>query len=177
MFIVQYHFQEHKVWLDSNKWDGVVVTTLWSTIWSDMDPYLRTPTQIQIQNKTSVSYKKSRQGDVACRSVYNKMQKVGLFKGNKPRKKSILANSNASKMLAKKKVEGNERVRLRCDAAERKVLRLAEEEQQRRKHKEVAHARSETILGQMTDAETHRVQDFIQISNTLLCLHIKLVYG
>ena len=132
MLLVQYCRQEDKVWLDSNKRNGVTVTTLWSTIWSDMDPYLCTSTQIQMQKKTSVTYRKGRQGDVAYQTVYSKMQKIGLFKGNKPRKKSIKADSDTNKMLAKEKPEGNERVRLRHDAAERKAAHLAEEGQRRR---------------------------------------------
>ena len=33
------------VWVNSG-WDGAKVTELWSTIWEDMDPFLRTETQI-----------------------------------------------------------------------------------------------------------------------------------
>ena len=65
-------------------------------------------------------------------------------------------------MLAKKKAESIERVRLRCDAAEREALRLGEEEQWRRKREDIAHARSEFILGKMTNTETRWVKDFIQ---------------
>ena len=126
-----------------------------------MEPYLCTSSQNQMQNKTSVTYRKSRRGDVAYQTIYNKIQKTVLFKGNKPCNKSIKANSDANKMLAKKKAEGNERMRLRREAVEREAARLAEEEQRRMRREDIAHACSEAILGQMTDTEMFCVKEFI----------------
>ena len=117
MSIVEYYGRERNAWVDSNKWDGVTVTTLWSEIWAYMDPYLRTATQIKNGSETSVTYQKSRRGEVAFRTVYNKMQQANLFKGNKPRKKSIEANIDAQKMLAEKKAADVERARQRREEA------------------------------------------------------------
>ena len=32
------------VWTDDSKWSGESVTTLWTAIWVDFDPYMRTKT-------------------------------------------------------------------------------------------------------------------------------------
>ena len=73
---------EFNVWLASRKWDGGSITTLWSSIWEKLDPYLRTETRVG----STYSYEKSRRGQIAWRTCYNKMLKNGLFEGNKVRK-------------------------------------------------------------------------------------------
>jgi hypothetical protein len=74
------------VWRGPRDWDGETVTTLWSTIWYRLDPYLRTETEIA--NGDEISYGKSRRGQISWRTCYNKMQLKGLFKGNKVRRKN-----------------------------------------------------------------------------------------
>ena len=37
--------REDKVWVPYSQWDGETVTKLWSKIWCNMEPYLRTKTQ------------------------------------------------------------------------------------------------------------------------------------
>ena len=77
--------QEGKFWVPYIQWGGESVTKLCSTIWCKLDPYLRTKTQ---RDKiSSTTYHKSRQGQIAWRTCYNKMYAEGLFKGNKIRKK------------------------------------------------------------------------------------------
>ena len=72
---------EFNVWLAARQWDGGSITTLWSSIWEKLDPYLRTETRVG----SSYSYEKSRRGQIAWRTCYNKMLKKGLFEGNKVR--------------------------------------------------------------------------------------------
>ena len=77
--------REDNVWRKASEWNGKHVTTLWSTIWPKLDPYLRTETQCNKNDKASKD--KSRKGQMSWRSCYNKMQAQGLFEGNKVRKK------------------------------------------------------------------------------------------
>ena len=68
--------REDKVWVPYSQWDGEKFTKLWSTIWCNLDPYLRTKTQ---RNKnSSTTYHKSRQGQIAWRTCYNKMYAEGF---------------------------------------------------------------------------------------------------
>jgi len=64
------------VWLDRG-WDSASITTLWSTIWPRIEPYLYTETMTAAGD---VSLHKSRTGQLAWKTCYNKMQKRGLFK-------------------------------------------------------------------------------------------------
>ena len=45
--------QEDKVWVPYSQWDGEKVTKLWSTIWCNLDPYLRTKTQRDKNSSTT----------------------------------------------------------------------------------------------------------------------------
>lgn len=73
------------VW--ASEWDGEKITTLWSAIWEDFDPYMRTETKIANDDTNSKSYHKSRKGQVAYSTIYNKLWKEGKLKGNKARKR------------------------------------------------------------------------------------------
>ena len=77
--------QESGVWLsDTSEWNGATVTTLWSTIWGKLDPYLRTES---MSKNGTIELEKSQNGQIAWRTCYNKMSDKGLLEGNKVRKK------------------------------------------------------------------------------------------
>ena len=77
--------REDKVWGPYIQWDVETVTKLWSTIWCNLEPYLRTKTKRD--KNSSTTYHKSRQGQIEWITCCNKMYAEGLFKGNKIRKK------------------------------------------------------------------------------------------
>jgi hypothetical protein len=96
MVIVERFGRERGVWLeDRNNWDGKFVTALWSAIWHDMYPYMNTKTTKVVADQNnpeqvvqSVSYNKSRTGQISVRSVYNKLCAAGMFgEGNRVRKR------------------------------------------------------------------------------------------
>ncbi len=60
------------VWIDACRWTGPDVTRMWSTIWSRLDPFLRTNT---LKKNGEISVEKSRQVQMAWRSCYNKLSK------------------------------------------------------------------------------------------------------
>ena len=99
------------MWVDS--WDGEAVTKLWSAIWEDMDPFMRTETARTKNNVNSTSYHKSRKGQVSCLTIYEKIGKAGLLEGNKQRKRRKTNNvkieqafeSRKAKVVAKKRAE------------------------------------------------------------------------
>ena len=71
--------KKEKFWhSDVKHWTGHRVTVLWSSIWSELHPYLGDKTGNKV---------KSRDGQISWRTCYNKMQVAGLFKGNKVQKK------------------------------------------------------------------------------------------
>ena len=80
------------VWMHDNKWDGAKVTDLWSAVWEDFDPNMRTETKRKVNDKTSKSYHKSRHGQVAYSTIYKKLGKAGLLQGNKVRKRRKTGN-------------------------------------------------------------------------------------
>lgn len=79
----------------NDNWDGKSVTALWSAIWHDMYPYMSTKTTKVLEDPNnpdmlvqSVSYNKSRTGQISVRSVYNKLCGAGMFgEGNRVRKR------------------------------------------------------------------------------------------
>jgi hypothetical protein len=95
MTLVEKFGRERDVWLESSRnWDGKSVTVLWSAIWQDMYPYMRTKTTKEIvdpnnpeQVVQSVSYRKSRSGQISARTVYNKLGEAGVLEGKKARKR------------------------------------------------------------------------------------------
>ena len=95
MTLVEKFGRERNVWLESSRnWDGKSVTVLWSAIWQDMYPYMRTKTTKEIADPNnpeqvvqSVSYRKSRSGQISARTVYNKLGEAGVLEGNKARKR------------------------------------------------------------------------------------------
>ena len=68
------HFARKKgVWLD-NGWTPGAVITMWSTIWHDLEPYLRTVTK---GKNGTLNSEKSRRGQLAWRTFYNKLYENG----------------------------------------------------------------------------------------------------
>ncbi len=75
------------VWGTGCKWDGAMVTTLWADIWEDFVPYTCTKTTMKEDGVDYVSTHKSRSGQVAWRSIYNKLVQGNKLCGNKKRRK------------------------------------------------------------------------------------------
>lgn len=98
----------------TKKWDGGAVTTLWDAVWEDLSPFMSTRTVMctgddntgrminsalstntattvdattDADTDGSIPLHKSRMGQVSWRTIYNKMERQGLFKSNKARKK------------------------------------------------------------------------------------------
>ncbi len=69
---VEHFAQLDDVWIDARRWTGPDVTRMWSTIWSRLDPFLRTNT---LKKNGEISVEKSRQGQMAWRTCYNKLSK------------------------------------------------------------------------------------------------------
>ena len=68
------HFAKlEDVWLDG-KWTAADVTKMWSSIWSRIEPFMRTLTP---RKNGGVTAEKSRQGQIAWRTVYNKLLRHG----------------------------------------------------------------------------------------------------
>jgi hypothetical protein len=78
MKVIRYFGEVRGVWKighGSNIWNGETVTKLWAGIWDDVKPYLFTKTV----KSTCVSYHKSRTGQLAWRTCYDKFKRTGLF--------------------------------------------------------------------------------------------------
>ena len=100
MVVVERFGRERGVWLEDRKnWDGKSVTALWSAIWHDMYPYMSTKTTKVLEDPNnpdmlvqSVSYNKSRTGQISVRSVCNKLCGAGMFgEGNRVRKRQKIS--------------------------------------------------------------------------------------
>ena len=78
---IEYCSWQTNVWLNHG-WTTAIVTTMWSTIWPLVDPYLRTQT-VRKNGKTSED--KIRQVQTSWHTFYNKLIKDG---------KSWLASKN-----------------------------------------------------------------------------------
>ena len=61
------------VWVDG-RWTGPAVVKMWSKIWPRLQPFLRTQTT---RKNGSISVEKSRQGQIAWRTCYNKLTQQG----------------------------------------------------------------------------------------------------
>ena len=70
--------QEDEVWVPYCQWDCETVTELWSTIWCQLYPYLRTKTQRD--KNSSTTYHKSWQGQIAWTTCYKKHMQKGCSK-------------------------------------------------------------------------------------------------
>ena len=75
--------KEKNVWVSHQSWTGAQITALWTRIQENLDPYLRTESEVQSNNARSLD--KSRKGQISWRTCYNNMQKKKLFVGNKAR--------------------------------------------------------------------------------------------
>ena len=83
---VEHFGRARGVWVKYSQWDGANVTDLWSAIWSDFDPYLHTETQRA--RGQPASHHKSRRGQLAWRTCYNKLENSGILKEKKTHKRA-----------------------------------------------------------------------------------------
>ena len=74
MTLVEKVARRENVWLKEKRWEGRHVTKMWSTIWPHLRPYLVTRTKTKDGGETE---KKSRVGQIAWRTCYNKLQAMG----------------------------------------------------------------------------------------------------
>ena len=70
---VEYFARKKGIWRDG-RWTPPLVIEMWSAIWVDIDPYLRTQTR---GKDGIISEEKSRQGQIAWRTCYNKLIRSG----------------------------------------------------------------------------------------------------
>jgi hypothetical protein len=70
---VEYFARKEGVWLEG-RWTSPAVTKMWSTIWPLIEPNLRTLTRCE---NGEISDEKSRQGQIAWRTCYNKLIRHG----------------------------------------------------------------------------------------------------
>jgi hypothetical protein len=70
---VEYFARKEGVWLEG-RWTSPAVTKMWSTIWPLIEPNLRTLTRCE---NGEISDEKSRQGQIAWRTCYNKLLRHG----------------------------------------------------------------------------------------------------
>ena len=71
MGVIERFGRNRSVWHDNAQyWNGARVTTLWTSTWNDLSPYLKGQ-----GNSPEIS----RTGQISFRSVYNNMQERGLF--------------------------------------------------------------------------------------------------
>ena len=70
---VEHFARLEDVWLDG-KWTPADVTKMWSAIWPRIEPFMRTLTPLK---NGGVTDEKSRQGQIAWRTVYNKLFRHG----------------------------------------------------------------------------------------------------
>jgi len=92
MKFVETFGKQRGVWVEGTrvKWDGAFVTTLWDAIWEDFIPYMCTKTTMQKGDGGDgdyISNHKSRTGQAAWRSIYNKLVDANKLCGNKKRRK------------------------------------------------------------------------------------------
>jgi hypothetical protein len=92
MKFVEAFGKQRGVWVEGTggKWDGATVTTLWTSIWKDFIPYMCTKTTMQKGDGGDgdyISNHKSRTGQAAWRSIYNKLVDANKLCGNKKRRK------------------------------------------------------------------------------------------
>ena len=83
MGLVQIFAKEKKIWVKFNEWNDVTVITLWSSIWSDLLPYLSKVTVNKDAPGSETSLHKSRASQVSWQTCYNKICKQGVAKINK----------------------------------------------------------------------------------------------
>ena len=70
---VEYLARLEGVW-HKGRWTSGAVTTMWSTIWRHLEPYLCTLTT----TNGRVSDEKSRRGQISWRTLFNKLRRRGL---------------------------------------------------------------------------------------------------
>ena len=82
MNVIQDISERKGVWQSSKNWNGITITNLWSSIWSELDSYLRTEGRLN----SAKTVEKSRKGQICWRTCYNNMQRKKKFVGNKVRR-------------------------------------------------------------------------------------------
>ena len=75
--------RDDKLWISESLGGGVQVTMLWSTIWEELEPFIRTESRIISNNVSAID--KILKGKTSWRTCYNSMQKKKLLEGNKIR--------------------------------------------------------------------------------------------
>ena len=70
---VEHVARRKSVWLEGG-WNSNAVTRMWSMIWYKLDRYLRTESK---GKNGELNYNKSRQGQLAWRTFYNKLYNSG----------------------------------------------------------------------------------------------------
>ena len=75
--------KEKNVWVSHQSWTGAQITALWTRIQKNLDPYLRTESEVQSNNAHLLD--KSWKGQISWKTCHNSMQKKKLFVGNKAR--------------------------------------------------------------------------------------------
>ena len=74
MTLVEKVAHEENVWIEESRWEARHVTKMWSTIWPHLRPYLVTRTKTKDGGE---SEEKSRIGQIAWCTCYNKIQRMG----------------------------------------------------------------------------------------------------
>jgi len=104
MRFVEQFGREKGVWVSSG-WDGEKITTLWSAICEDFDPYMRTETKRAKNDTNSPSYHKSRKGQIAYSTIYKKLSEAGMMKGNKTRKRQKTGVDKVDKAVEERRMK------------------------------------------------------------------------
>lgn len=65
------------VWIEERRWESRDVTKMWCTIWPNLRPYLLTRTRT---TNGVESESKSRVGQIAWHTSYNKIQRLGKLR-------------------------------------------------------------------------------------------------
>ena len=137
MDFVEEFGRQRNVWLQQGGWDGESITNLWSAIWLDLDPFMRTETRRKKDGVDSVSYHKSRKGQVSAVTVYNKLVRAGkIVKADrirKPRKTRVPA--------------------LELAAEKRRIVAVAKRREEEREAEERANLLAADLLRDLTPQE------------------------
>ena len=76
---------EKNVWIVTSQtkpWDSAAVTALWNAIWEDFVPFMQTKTTLSTGN---ISIHKSRAGEIAAITIYNKLIAARELRGSRCR--------------------------------------------------------------------------------------------
>ena len=159
MGTVESFAREKKVWVKFNEWNGETVTTLWSSIWGDLLPYLSTVTVNNQDPGSQASLHKTRASQISWRTCYNKMSHQGKLK--KTHHSAKRESAEECKALEEKKRKANfaqqekartERAKAEKERQARKLSEKLRHEEEVRKKKE-AMQRCKEIMRNLTQNE------------------------